>query len=355
MRCTTGKFLSVLIRSQTMKYLVANYEIELETPIIVKRPDKDNPRYEFEVNGFNVSLELTTTRPEAGKKKSDRNWTIPYTHFVLTVARPDPPPPEVFLNNEGKRDRIKENEYFSDRTPIYGKIAAHVINSAIRYFKYQLWQPMLSEIDEKHHSIVNPDWTDERGTNVGNAITRIVVEYTPGTGHGPQPFGTIKFEKKHDASLLKALTIPTHPMLKDEILYDAQSAIYSNNYRRAVLEMALSTEILVKQALFGADNPGTLAFEYLEDNRKIHVRVIDLIDSLQASGSSFKETNSEDFKNIEYLFRCRNKVAHRGRTVYMCKKGKKDKLCTVNRKILSEWWESYKKLDEWLKKYSKAP
>ncbi len=335
-----------------MKKLVANYEIELEFPIVVKRSEKTKPSYKVQVYGFDVTLELSTTRFTATKHKGEKYYTVPYTHFVLTVGRLDTPPPHVVPDEKGIKDYSIQSDYFDKRTPEFAKAAAEVANRAIRYFKYKLWQPLLFEIEERHFSLMNPKWTDEKGEEVGKGTGYFRVVPIPGMER--QDFGTIKFEKKHDTPLGRTLKSSIRPTLTEEIAYDAQSAIYSNNFRRAVLELALSTEIAIKQALFGSASSGGLAFEYLEDKGKIHIQVTELIDSvaLQVFGSSFKKTYPHDFTNIDHLFRCRNKVAHRGESIF---RDDSRKLHQVDLKTLKAWWSSSGSLNKWLDKHARKP
>jgi hypothetical protein len=62
-------------------------------------------------------------------------------------------------------------------------------------------------------------------------------------------------------------------------------------------------------------------------------------------GKSFMEDEKPHYHNIEFLFRCRNKVAHRGELVY---KDNPDRLCPVDKGKLVEWWEFAEILRVWL-------
>ena len=57
-----------------MEKLVAKYKIELETPIIVKRSEKRKPYYEFNVDAFNLTLELTTSGIAKSKRKGEKYY-----------------------------------------------------------------------------------------------------------------------------------------------------------------------------------------------------------------------------------------------------------------------------------------
>lgn len=328
-----------------MKYLVANYDLELEIPILIKWPNKSKPMFEVEIKGFKATLEMATERHSASKKKGEKNWSVPYTHFVITIAREDEPPPQVIPSEDGTRDYAIQSGYFKERTIEFGDVAVEVTNRALRYFKYRLWQPLLVEIEHRNHFRMNPRWTDENGVEVGKGTGYFRVKEIPAVRM--REFGVVKFEKKHSSSFIRYLEAAPPYSLRDEIVSDAQSAICTGNYRRAVLELALSIEILIKQTIFGNESYSGLAFEYLEDKGKVNIRVLELIDNvaLQIFGSSFKNERPTDFKNIDYLFRSRNKVAHRGEAIYKDDTGK---LHIVDLKILMTWWKAVVQLQEWL-------
>ena len=65
----------------------------------------------------------------------------------------------------------------------------------------------------------------------------------------------------------------------------------------------------------------------------------------RAFGRSFKEEQASHYKNIDFLFRCRNKVAHRGELIYRDDSG----VHTVDKEMLAVWWESALTLLKWLK------
>jgi len=128
---------------------------------------------------------------------------------------------------------------------------------------------------------------------------------------------------------------------------DAQSAVLQNNLRRAVLEMAIACEIAVKQAFFAKATPAGAAYEYLEDKGRVHVPITELLHNVakQAFGKSFKEEEPSNYNNVDFLFRGRNKVAHRGELVYRDGTGN---LQSIDEETLAEWWESVMILRAWI-------
>lgn len=330
-----------------MVTLVANYDIELEAPVLLKMAEDIDALYEVDIDGFQVSLLMKTERCSARKEKGHRNWSVPYNTFIMKVAKEEPEfPPKVIPNEEGTWNYTIQHDYFKDRKTEYGQIAVKVANRAINYLRFRLWQPLLVEIEANNHYIMNPKWTDENGIEVGKS-----GGYLSGGGVAAwamEEFGARALEKKHDTSLSRYLKNPTNISLTDEILYDAQSAIYQENYRRAVLEMALSVEISTKQKVFGKESHSGIAFEYLEDKGKVNIRVLELIDgvSLQVFGQSFKKEFPNEYKEIDYLFRCRNKIAHRGEVVFKDDSGV---LFSVDVGRLKIWWSAITTLLKWLR------
>ena len=153
-----------------------------------------------------------------------------------------------------------------------------------------------------------------------------------------------KLEPDIEESLVVALLDPIIPTLHEEILSDAQTASFEGNIRRAVLELAITCEIVAKQKYFSEESASGAAFNHLDDRR---VRVVDLIadKALEAFGKSFRIEQNGHYWNIDHLFRCRNNVAHRGELSYKNDGGKS---IDVNTKTVSIWWNSVLVLVEWI-------
>jgi hypothetical protein len=135
--------------------------------------------------------------------------------------------------------------------------------------------------------------------------------------------------------------------LHEEILADARTAIVQYNFRRAVLDMAIACELYVKKVFFKTDVVSNAVFDYLIDNKKIEVNVMDLLHKIAkyVFAESFKEKFGKDYINLEYLFRARNKIAHQGEAHYTDQNGKKK---TIDDNTLKEWWKSLDQVFNWL-------
>lgn len=218
----------------------------------------------------------------------------------------------------------------------------------IKYFKYVLKNPFLDEFHYNEYDFANPTWVDEMGTELRPGIITFFSEPVPGMD-GEKNFGIKKFCPDLKNDLGEILKNDLTPDLYQEILADAQSAIFEGNYRRGILEMAIVCELAIKQAFFAKTTPAGSAFEYLEDKGKVHVSVLEFISrvSEEAVGVSFKEEYPDHYMNIDHLFRCRNKIAHRGEALFRDDTGK---LHNPDKDILSEWWCSVDMLLNWISK-----
>lgn len=325
--------------------LTAKFKIPLHAPLLLKRADDDPLLYEVQLDGYDVSLHLITNRFFRRKAAKGIYWTVPYTAVEIRVSKEDIEPPPIDQHSDRTRSYETQRPYFEERLPLYSGVAERTLNALIQYFKYRLWQPMLDELPYYVDSLNNPEWIDRNGDEVGKGTGMVSLERTPGL-YGE--LGTVLFQKKHDTALTRALLSPIEPRLEEELLYDAQVSIIRENVRRAVLEMALTVEVMVKRKFFGGDVAAGVAFEHLEDQGKVNVRVIDLLHStaMAVYGESFRETNPDEYERLDHLFRARNKVAHRGKAIFRDDKGVLHK---VDDAMLRLWWDAVTKLRSWLR------
>lgn len=325
--------------------LVAKFDISLQVPLLLKRADDDPLLYEVQLDGYDVSLRLIPKSDFRLKAKYNKYWAVPYTAVEIRVSKEDIEPPPVDQHPGGTRSYETQRPYFEERLPLYRAVARRTLNALIQYFKYRLWQPMLDELPYHVDSLNNPEWTDRDGLEVGKGTAGITAKGTPGIY---EELSTVLFQKKHDKALTRALLSPIEPRLEEELLYDAQVSIIRENVRRAVLEMALTVEVMVKRKFFGGDVAVGVAFEHLEDQGKMNIRVVDLLHSTAKAvyGESFRETNPDEYELLDHLFRARNKVAHRGKAVFRDDRGA---LHVVDGAMLRRWWDAVTKLRSWLR------
>jgi hypothetical protein len=143
------------------------------------------------------------------------------------------------------------------------------------------------------------------------------------------------------------LSAPIEPPLAVTLLSDAQAAWFEGSLRRSVLELAICTEVLVKRRFFAKSSPAGAAFDYLEDKAKISVRVLELLDSVaeEAFACSYKKQEPAYYQKIDHLFRCRNKIAHRGELAFRDDSGK---TIGVDAPLVETWWHAVENLRQWL-------
>jgi hypothetical protein len=326
-----------------MSRLEAKYEINLgKGEFLINRPISNDLTFRTEIDGFDVELHVNPEKSILVGPRTvlgDEEY-YPTSKIRIIVTRNEniaPPTPELVnghLNFEGL------HPYYNEREPAYRKAALQIINRAIFFFKYRLHNPNLFELSS--HDVKCPEWKINGGNYFSPTICLDSRIYCPKKGVGIE-----HLSRQHDADLESALQCPIQPELSEELMSDAQSAIFHNNLRRAVLEMAIACETAVKQAFFAKVTPAGAAYEYLEEKRNVRVPVKDMVDAMakQAFGKSFKEDEKAHYEHVDFLFRCRNKVAHRGELTYRDDSGV---VQSVNNDILADWWESAMALLKWL-------
>jgi hypothetical protein len=320
------------------------------------RPMFDDLCYKTAIRDFDVELCLNAHLPPYYQKIQKSAAPIPkeYTYekwywaiskVRIQSARNEDLAAPIPQTIDGRINYEERRKYFEEREPAYQQAAWEMLDRAVRFFKYHLHNPNLSSVNQFDRDFQNPVWIDEGGEEIKYTDTgRITVVNTK--PHLDR-FGIRPFSRLDDTDLLNALENPISPDLIEQLLSDAQSAAFQGNLRRSVLETAIACEIAVKQAFFAKATPSGAAYEYLEDKGKVHVSIPDLIHSVakQAFGKSFKEDEEPHYNNIDFLFRGRNKVAHRGKLIYRDGSGA---LHPIDNYKLEEWWKSVRILHAWL-------
>ena len=328
-----------------MLRLVAHFDVDLPGRCLVAWPDDQPLLFTCMIDTFNVSINLIGHDHWRMKRKDESNWTQALRAALVKVSREEvEQPPPVHPDERGTMDYTVQFDYFERRKTEFGLAAREAVNRLIRFFRYSLRTPYLEDLPADHQCFRNPRWTDEHGREVGKGGMEVVAESTPGL-HGE--LGVERLTPDVSESLQRHLEEPSAPQLFQELLSDAQTAWFAGNLRRSVLELAVACEILVKRRFFSGESPAGAAFDYLEDQGQIRVRVLDLLDhvSREAFGKSFRSEHPDEYRDIDYLFRCRNKVAHRGELSYRDDGGARVR---VDAPTVARWWNSMPVLVEWL-------
>ncbi len=308
------------------------------------RGDGKPRSYSTKKGDFDVTLTIAPVEGARSKKKRERLWTYIADELSVSVARDEPTgPPDILAVPGGGRDFTSRVPYFDSRLPGYRRAALDVLDGAILFLKYELHQPLLRNIGEHSDQLSGPVWTDDQGQEIDPGVRTFVLGVVSGER---SEFGVVKFEAKHDKPFGAALTKSRSPKLYEEILSDAQAAVFDGNVRRAVLELAIACEVFVKHTFLGGGGDTAPVYEALEDKGKLSARVLDLIEvgGTARFGKTFRLVDKDAYTDIDHLFRARNKIAHRGEAAFRDDAGR---LHTVDSKVLARWWRSTQRLFEW--------
>lgn len=328
-----------------MPRLVATYHIPLPSQCMLQWPEGHQATVSFTRDEFNIDVKFHTVEGAKHKYEKDPHWTYYTDKIELTISREEQfYPPLVVQGPDGITNWSFQKDYFDTRKSFYNNVAHYTANCIIDFFRYELKTPLLSEFTPGHQVFQNPVWTDEQGAEVFHAGHTVVIEKVPGSFG---ELGTSPLTPNDIPLLAEYISKDKQPSLADEILSNAQGAWFEGNLRRCVLELAIACEVISKRKFFSENSPAGVAFDYLEDKSRVSVKVLDIIDTLclEAFSKSFKIEHKEKYQNIDYLFRCRNKVAHRGELTYRDVNGTPR---IASEAIVNEWYESTLFLRKWI-------
>lgn len=227
----------------------------------------------------------------------------------------------------------------------FSKIAFQSLNRLIDYCRYELGYPFM-----RHANVSNVesiDWLDEVGTVLKTEGSFQIMDFFPGVPGTIKSLGSQFLTPHHKELLTRVVASGATPTVQQELLAFARDSIYEGHVLKAILLLAIASEVAIKTTFFQEDTLASVAFDYLEENRRVEVTSIELIGKVakRSFGVSFSEHNAKAAAHIDHLFRCRNKVAHRARAEYKDDKGV---LHTVNEATLYSWWEAVTTLLDWL-------
>lgn len=329
-----------------MAKLTATFFVTPAFPIIVKCRIGEKYTYDFKEKDCEVKINLPIMDggPANGRVDSDLyKQLVDKIEIIVTKEVGDIP--EIPINEKGGRDSYKVSPFYNNIKNGYSQVAQKYYQRLIRFIKYDLKQPFQNEKYINKDQFSNPSWSDDKGNSIGNISPIHHVQPIPGMDGNP--LGTETLKTTHSQLIKQSLSEDKYIELYQEILSDSQAAIFNKDLRRAVLEMAIVCELVTKRKYFYEGGISGLAFDYFEDKGKIKVTVLELISTVgdEALGESFKASSPNDFKNIDYLFRCRNKVAHRGKVLFKDDNGV---VTEPDLKMIKEWFESVEILLQWL-------
>ncbi len=228
--------------------LVAHFKGSLGGQCLVAWPEDGSVRFDTKIDTFDIKAQLISTSGSSWKKSDELYPTSGYDQVLLQVAGEEPEePPRAMPDDKGQIDYTTNNEFYGERAEKYRDAARSYVNRLIRFFKYRLKTPFLKELLPFDNSFVIEQWTDHLGHILHKGPYIYAVKMTPGLWGG---IGVGKLNPNSIPLLQQAIIQPIQPELYEQVLSDAQTAIFEDNLRRAVLELAIACEIATKNCLF---------------------------------------------------------------------------------------------------------
>jgi len=344
---TPTSFLSIVRREkeQRMPRLFAEFDVKLPGQCLYAFPDAAEVTYKLPVQEYEVEIILQMEKGSNNRGHGDTNWIGALRTLKVIASREESEfPPPVNPDSSGIRDYSIQFEYFWTRIGLYAAAAREITNRFIRYFQFTLGTPHLTEFKSGDQAFSNATWKNILGEEVGKGATIVVFTSVPGLS-GALRSDCLSQENLDD--LGKFLLNPQNFSVAEQLIDNARSAWFDGNLQRTVLELAIGCEVIVKRRFFSEDSPSGAAFDYLEDRAKVNIKVLELIDVVAhaAFAKSFKTSNLNDYRNIDYLFRCRNKIAHRG---ILSLRTDSAETIVPDKNMIADWFNSVIKLRAWL-------
>lgn len=328
-----------------MPRLTARFELPISAPCLINWPVGEQPSISVDVGEFHADIVLLPDDSWRTKGAGEEHWTTGIEMILVSVSQDDhETPPEPTLMDDGGIDFSEECAFLRKRLKRYQTAALDVTNRVLEFFKYEMSTPLVRLIPRWEHALHNPIWITENGQELRGGTHTIVAQPVPGVCG---EFGVKRLTPSDIPALSAFLSHPSEASLVKALLSDAQTAWFERSLRRSVLELAICTEVMVKRHYFAATSPAGAAFDYLEDKSRVSVRILELIDpvALEAFGQSFRNDHPDEYREIDHLFRCRNKVAHRGELSYRADSAS---IITVDSSTVKGWWHAVALLKKWL-------
>jgi hypothetical protein len=340
-----------------MQRLIATFDVSLSSPLFVNGPAQqegvrtiEEPRYATMIDDSDVEIALleahhAMTIMAGDKILSGPIWAVPQVRVSVNRTEMVEPPP-IRRTLEGQHDRAA---YFRERTDIYQKLALEALRRFLRFFKYCRAHVLLP--DASAADMTTLTWTDETGQELPSnvALPRVLSLYGIELD---EEVGVRALAVADDPALQQALAEPPiEPELYEELLSDARAALFQGSLRRAILELAISCEVAIKQAFFDKATEAALSM-YFDERRQLRDSVGGFTNLLsepaqQILGQNFRKTEKRACIHIDNLFQCRNQIAHEGQPTY---KNKRGRLRTLDQAVAKEWFKAADRLFHWLRR-----
>lgn len=327
--------------------LVAKIALSLDAPIHVSTaisnflntvsqldPDvyspTDPPRFRVQLDEFKIQIELKLDLADNPLLKGHKIYACDRIEIVIERAI------------DSEISTVEEiNINYRDSFLV---ILHTVVNRFIAFARYQLGNPFLRRLNAGH--IVVWEWYSEELLLHRESAGHIMFRF-PGLPNNKNSLGSLLLKRNQTDDVINALQKPVYVSVAQELLAQAQEAIFEGKGFLAVVLLAISTEVAIKNAFFRHDSVASEAIDYLEEKRQIEISPIELIHKVakRAFGQSFIDFDNGAYDSIDNLFRCRNRIVHRGIATF---RDKKEGSHIPTAETLVEWWNSVSTLQKWL-------
>jgi hypothetical protein len=337
-----------------MPRLTATFNVSLGSPLFVNRPARQELRYATTIDDSDVEIALVeayhamTIMDRGGNILRGPIWVVPRVQVLVsrteTVELPAIPP-----TPEGGRNFRDRSPYFHERILIYRKVALEALCRFLRFFKYRQAHALLR--DPIGEDLDNPKWTDDTGQEVPSGI-----HFLEASLYGIElddDVGIHALASTDDPALQQALNEPPlEPELYEELLSDARAALFQGSLRRAILELAISCEIAIKQGFFDKAAEAELS-EYFDERKQLRHSVGGFTNLLgepaeRILGQNFQKVKRRAYAHVDNLFQCRNQIAH-GKVREYTYKNKRGRSQSVNQTVIEDWFKAADRLFHWLR------
>ena len=327
-----------------MPILSAKKIIDLSPCFLVELPVNENSiEIEYTIDGYEMHI-LCEVDPDGGASISGALGLYPVNKITIIAQKEVDFTPDIPGSNSGGRDFANVQPFFQEKLNNYGPVVVEAFRRILSFYKFNLNQPNLDPVNFKNNKFYDMQWYDNNGHDYGSLTLSFS---SPLVGQTNRLFEVEPYRVSDYELLKETLIHGSTEELQHQILSDAQSAIMGKNLRRGVFEIAVACELAVKRTFFSKQSFSGDAFEFMEDKGKVKVTVLEFISSIAKAvfNESFKDNSSVDYQRIDYLFRCRNKIAHRGELVFKDDSGN---VCEASPVIVREWYKSARTLIRWL-------
>jgi hypothetical protein len=343
-----------------MLRLTATFKVSLANPLYINRLSQQERvrtipplRYDTRIDDSDVEVALLEIHP--AMRQGDRTiWAVPEVRVSVSRSETVDPPP-IQRTAQGGRDFRDRWSYFQERDPIYRGAAIEALHRLVCFFKYKQAHVLLRDAPLAD-LMSNLQWTNEMWTDdtrqefpSGSSPLRVLSLYGIELD---EEVGVRGLAAADDLSLQQALAEPPiEPELYEELLSDARAALFQGSLRRAIIELAISCEVAIKQAFFNKATAAELSM-YFDERKQINDDVGGFTNLLgkpaeHILGQNFRKIKRRAAAHIDGLFRCRNQIAHEGEPTYKDKRGRSQ---IVDQAIAKEWFKAAHYLFYWLQR-----